>query len=260
MKDMKINSVKLVNSGLKGIEVKYALPNNKNNVSFIDEITQKKKAPIHEELEKTFGWLKGHLLDICGYSLETREKDIIDTEMVSITYNSNGFILVGKKSILDSEKTINLVTPLISSPDEYNQFSKVLSILDGIYAETKAYMAGDKVFSEQQLVLKFNKNNEEFDEQAFLNLPIEEQTNIAAKVLEGLGALVIMAPEIGDVNTPEEITPVDSTKSVEPKMEVVQEEVAEIPVIAELQQEGEEFNITFNMPPAKVSTAKRKVS
>jgi len=188
MKNMEIASVKLVNAGLKGIVVTYAQASCKDDRSFIDEHVSKKKAPIHEELETAFESLREPLLDICGYP--EPETYITDVEMTGITYNNKGFVLSAKLSILDGEKTINLVTPLIRDGNEYPGFMKVIQTLDKIYEETRSYMAGEKSFSDEQLVLKFNSSNEGFDADSFKKLSKDEQREIATKVLQDQGSIV----------------------------------------------------------------------
>ena len=272
MKNMKINSVKLINGGSKGIEVKYALPNNKDREYVDDTLTHKKKTPIHSELEETFGWLKGHLLDICGYSIETRDKDIVDTEMVSVTYNDKGFVIVGKKAILDSEKTINLVTPLISDPSEYLEFGKVCAILDGIYEETKSYMAGDKVLSDTQLIMKFKANDETFDAESFKSLSAEEQRDFATKILEEMGSLIIhgnemVAEEEEDfegTGTEEEARTnkeeiVSESLEFEGKSEATAVEEKATPAVHMVKKDNNEFSIIMNPVVTEKSTAKKKV-
>lgn len=269
MKNMKINSVKLINAGSKGLEVKYALPNNKDRKYKDDTITHKRKAPIHEDLEKTFSWLRGHLLDICGYSMETREKDIVETEMVSVTYNDNGFVIVGKKNILKGDKTINLVTPLISDPSEYAEFGKVCSILDGIYDETKAYMAGEKTFSDEQLIMKFRSNDEDFNEEEFKKLSAEEKRDMCTKVLEDLGCLVILNDEMTEA-TDEDLEAETEEKVRKEKEEIVSESLEfegkskeptkeeKVPAVELVKENDGNFSIVMNNIPVKESTAKKK--
>lgn len=220
---MEIASVKLVNAGLKGIVVTYAQASNKDNRSFIDEHVSKKKAPIHDELETAFESLREPLLDICGYP--DPETYITDVEMTGVSYNNKGFVLSAKLSILDGEKTINLVTPLIRDGNEYPGFIKVIQVLDKIYEETRSYMAGEKSFSDEQLVLKFNSANEGFDADSFKKLSKEEQREIATKVLQDQGSIVFHPETEEDVESVEEFE--SEVSEVTPVMTVVKDEVEE---------------------------------
>lgn len=256
MKDMKINSVKLINGGSKGIEVKYALPNNKDNRSFIDEHTSKKKSPVHSELEETFSWLKEHLLEICGYSKDHRKTDLELVSMTSVKYSDKGFILKGERSVPSG--FITLETPLISDDSEYEFFGKVISILNGVYEETKSYMSGDKTFSDTQLVLKFKANDKDFDAESFKSLSAEEQRDFATSILEQMGSLIIHSEEVIE----------EGEEEVEPFVfdAPIKEEVIEAPVVEEkapavqlIKEEGDEFSIVMTPLSGDKSTAKKKV-
>ena len=255
---MLINSVKLIDSGQKGIEVKYALPIDKDGRKFTDELTHKKKAPIHAELEETFGWLKGHLLDICGYGKENREEDLTTVEIVSVTFNDKGFILVGKKNVLEGDLSINLITPLITDGNVYSDFGKVCSILEGIYTETKEYMSGNKTFSDEQLVIKFSKNDEAFDEAGFKNLSKEEQRKIADSILVELKAIAFF-PEEELVEEPaSEIKEEVAAEIIEEKVTLehkVKKEKGKI--VQMVSTSDDEFSIVMANIPEKISTAKR---
>jgi len=211
---MEIASVKLVNAGLKGIEVTYAQASSKDGRSFIDEHKSKKKAPIHSELEDAFEDLRVPLLDICGY--EEPEGLIHDVEMTQVKYSEKGFVLSGVFKVLDGERTIDLVTPLIRDGNEYKDFVKVASILDRIYDETRSYMSGEKSMSDEQLVLKFNSDNDGFDADTFFKLSKDEQREIATKILQDQGSIVFH-PEEGEEESEEPI--------IAPVMNVVKDEV-----------------------------------
>ena len=274
MQNMEINSVKLVNQGAKGIILTYALASDKGTRSFIDEHTSKKKAPIHEELEVAFESLRRHLLDICAYESADNEEgkyNISRTEITGVTYNNKGFVLCGKYKILGGDKTINLVTPLLKDGEDYESFPEVCVILDNIYAEVKSYMAGEKTFSDEQLVIKFNAGKEDFDAESFKAMSKEEKRDLATSILEEMGSIVMHGPEM-------ETEPVEET-TVTPtaKMEVVENEpvddfeLEEMPDTQTVKTEKKSslkmvekpngsFKIVAQPTEQKVSTAKRKTA
>lgn len=204
MKNIKIASVKLINSGTSGIEIKYQTQGVKNNREFVHEDTTKRKAPIHRELEECFTWLKDHLLDICGYSNASDYETLKTyTEVTGITYGEKGFVISGKLSVLDRTKVIALNTPLIESSEAYSDFSKVAAIMDGIYSETKEYMAGEKVMTDEQLILKFNKSNNDFDPESVKHMTDSEKKEHATKILEDMGSIVIHNDEFDEDDSEE---------------------------------------------------------
>lgn len=245
MNDLKINSVKLVNSGLKGIVVTYAQASEKNTRSFIDEHVSKKKAPIHEELETGFESLREPLLEICGYPDPSAV--VNDVEVTGITYSDRGFIITGKYKILGGDKMINLVTPIIRDGEEYEGFAPVAVIMDNIYEEVKSYMSGAKVFSDEKLVLKFNSDKEDFDQETFKKLSKIEQRDFATKILEGFNSIVYHIEE--EIEEEEAVVPVAETPIVA-TMDVVNDET----VIAE----EEDFDLPKEVvaKPAKTSNIK----
>ena len=258
MKDMNIASVKLVNGGLKGLVVTYSMTSEKNGRPFIDEHISKKKAPIHQELEDAFDSLIDYLLEICESEANS------DVEVVGVTYNDKGFIITGKKKILGGNKTTNLVTPLITDED-YSEFDTVCKMLDTIYSETEDYMSGAKVFSDAQLVMRFNAGKEDFDVETFKGLSSEEQRDLATAILEDMGHVVLLTE---DVAPPEEEPDASEMKlpvpEPEPTMTVVEDDdnfdlpVTKAPkksALTMVKGEGGAFKIVAN-EPAK-STAKK---
>lgn len=269
---LSLASVKLINGGMKGIEVEYALPSVKGNVKFLDTYKSKRKAPIHTELEECFGWLKGHLLDICGFSRDNdeREYQIKLVEVTGVKYGEKGFVIIGKLSVLAGQKEIDLETPLIADEIEYEEFSDVVNIIQGIYTETAEYLAGKKVMSDVQIVARFNAKNEEFDLASFNKMTKAEQRDIATKILEEQGCMVFHNDELTE---DDDAAPIDTTQEIEIKTEVVSEETTEeddftAPIQAASQEktktvvleEGEDFTLPLVITPPKKSTAKKKAA
>lgn len=262
-----LSSVKLVNGGLKGIEVKYQLSEVRENRQFFNEYSSKKKAPVHKELEDCFSWLKGHLLDICGYSLDMDERNyhMANLEMTSVTLNDKGFILSGALSILNGDKALNITTPIIAESDEYSEYSKVIAIIEGIFSETKEYMAGKKQMDDTQFVIKSNKENPDFDKDAFMKMSKKEQREFATKILEDQGAFVFMSDEMEDDKAPQ-VTPQVTPQVVEPPKVDLKVNTPEPDPFSSPTTEPDPFaddDDDFIIPtkiaePLKVSTAKRK--
>lgn len=283
-KDVRIASVKLIEGGLKGIEVKYEQTEVKGNREFFNEYTSKRKSPVHDELEKTFSWLKEHVLDICGYTDEEEERKELmqNLEMVSVSYGDKGFTLSAKLSVLDN-KVVSLTTPLIADGNEYSKFQVISAILDGVYHETKEYMTGGKTMNDTELVLRFNAKKEDFDAEAFKAMPKEEREALATKILEDAGCIVL---GVNDLEEGEEEAIKMEFKSEpnvkmseEPKKFIIEEDKEfetaidskakaiktednklsnSVATIKE--SEGGGFAIVLPEEPVKVSTAKRKAS
>ncbi|MES3018157.1 MAG: hypothetical protein V4721_10270 [Bacteroidota bacterium] len=212
-KEVRIGSVKLQSGGLSGIVVTYEQTEIRNNREFFTAFSVKKKYPIHHELEETFGWLKGHLLDLCNYSDNPTEREVLlqATEVTGVTYNDKGFIISGKQTTIKN-KVFALNTTLICAEDEYVDYNKITAIMDGIYAETKEYMGGNKIMSDEQYVIKFNKNKEDFDIETFKNLPADEQFRIATDIMTKNKCMIVPLGELEEDLDEEPEFVVDTTK------------------------------------------------
>lgn len=273
MTNMNINSIKLVNSGLKGIVITYANTSDKGRRTFIDEHVSKKKAPIHEELELAFESLRKHLLEICGYDNNDSQEGVYNvscTEITKITYNDKGFVIAGKYKILGGDKTISLITPSIKDESEFENFNEVVKTLELIYDEAKSYMSGEKSFSDEQLVLKFSEGKQSFDKVAFKAMNKSQQRDVATKILEDMGSMVfhtatdeeIVAEEVVLEKVVAIVEPVvsddfelEENKEVAPaKMVVVKNDNKST---LSMVTEGDNFKIISTPMEAKVSTAKK---
>ncbi len=215
---MNIASVKLINSGKKGLLVTYSSPYNCKGTTSMDGLKHTRRFPIHLELENAFKSLRTVLLDVCDYSQENREKDIQDTAVNEIIYNNESFSLKGTKTILDSDKTIPL-TPKNITAEDYAEYESATAILDLIYKETKAYMAGEKEISDDQLILRFNEGNAEFDTESFNKLSDIEKRDIATSLLEEMGHIVIHNEELAEEEEPLEGEIIVGTMIEEPEEE-----------------------------------------
>jgi len=256
---MKINSVKLNNDGLKGLIVNYAQDFVKDGRTFLDEAKgYARKAPIHSELSESFECLVPFLLDICGYHKETRKEDILNTVITGITYNNKGFIITGKKKILAGDKSINLVTPLLSEED-YPDFEEVSKIMDKIYEEVEAYMSGLKSMTDEQLVMKFNEGKDDFDVDTFNSKTDAEKREIADLILREMKAFAFFPDEVENEPLAEQEAEI---KEVFEKSEN-DEDNFDLPSVKETKTsplsivgDGDDFKVVANEP--KQSTAKRK--
>lgn len=215
---LKLASVKLVNGGMKGIEVEYILPSIERNVQFNDVYRSKRKAPIHTELEQCFNWLPNYLLDICGYSLEKEERAYLlnCTSVNKVSYSDKGIILEGTLAVCGGMKELILKTPLIANEVDFPDFGKLISIINGIYSETADYLDGKKVVTDTQLVMRFNAKNEEFDHESFKRMTVSEQREIATQILEDMGCMVFHNDEIGTDETIETVAIDDTHERREP--------------------------------------------
>lgn len=268
-----IASVKLLNGGMKGIEIEYLLPSIKGNIQFFDTYRAKRKAPIHADLEKTFSWAKGHLLDICGYTLEKEEREYLMSalEITGVKYGEKGIILYGELLVLNGTKVLKLETPLINDEEEYPEFRNLVSIIEGIYSEVNEYLTTNKTMSEANWVIRMNAKNKDFDAEEFKKMNAEEQREVANALHEKQGCVVERndnAPEeevvkeaVEELRTTsfskEEIDALGKKNHFEEEPEVKVSAGNPVSPVITLREDDGDFRLPLVKKEPKVSTAKK---
>lgn len=212
---LKIASVKLVNSGLKGIEVAYEKDSKKGSHVYRDEHKTKFKAPVYRDLLKAFESLKEHMSLICRLDSSDITKEAI--EITGITSNGEDKFLIKAKIRTFDDAIFAVDTPLITEDTEYKGFHEVINIVNTIYDEVEFYIEGEKMAEEKQVVMDFAKQkSEEIDIEGLTD---EEITAKYREYLEGTGAIV-MTPddyedEVDNSEGEDTVVKVEETKTEE---------------------------------------------
>ncbi len=256
----KLSSVKLIEDGLKGIEVSYGSVEFRGKREYFNEYKVKRRAPASSELMDKFKELKEYMLDICGYvGNESELKNMENNLMITgVTYTDEGFVLIGKMKVLAGDKVVSLSTPLIVNSEEYFDFKSVIEVLNSLYLETTMYMDGKKEISNLQLAMKFAEKNQQIDKEAIGRMSDKELTEFVTPMLEKMGHCVILNDEMeesvdngsekGEMATvfeKEEVTP-ESPIIVEAKSSITAETFGET---------DDDFTLDLKFPEAKESTA-----
>ncbi len=211
---MEIKSIKLVNGGFKGLVVEYTEPNEKDGRSKFDTIKKTVRHPIHLGLEKPFKDLRFHLLEICDIISDDMKKNVIDnkvaeTEMSQIKIDGSEFILFGEKDKFEN-KSFKLETPLTGEADAYEHYDSVAALITTIIEETKLYMQGKAVVTDDEIAQRWIMAGKEkgFDIDSFNALSAEEKRDLCTSILEKSFGMVVMGGDdfaIEHVST-EEVT------------------------------------------------------
>ena len=172
---MNIKKISLAANGFKGAEVSFLSQVFKNNRSFLNETIEKRKNPIHTDMEKLFKDLRIHLLDIYKINnirlSEAEQKTLIlETDVHSIEFDNDSFMLKGEIEGTDS-KRLPLKTYKVQESDGYEGYAEVRGIIDELKVEATAYLDGLKVVSDREMMLRWlearkdhNMTREQFDE------------------------------------------------------------------------------------------------
>lgn len=199
-----ISKIKLKDSGLKGLEVTYTYPQEKDNYIWANEHIEKRKHPIHTDLGKAINDLRHFLLEGAGYfthDLSKSEKDYLieDCKVVEVQMNNEMFKLSGVLRTV-GDKDVKVTTPKIEMADGYENFEAVAAILRTVIAETMEYMAGKKKLDESAYLMQYAKQkNDEALIKDFASMSNKEIKDKCTEILEKMGGIVLINEEL-DVN------------------------------------------------------------
>lgn len=229
---MKIKKVKLVSGGFGGVQITYLKQEEKKGRLFTNEVTEKRKNPIHLGLENKFKELRPFMLNLCAVlrgdeDKMTKDYVILETDMTALQIvidtteeDGTGFILEGTKTILNGNKEVKFKTPKIENHDGYDDFDAVQLIIKEIIAEVMVYLSGDVLVTDGEALIRWyekkGKDNKFLDK--IKGMSEEEQKIELTKILEGMGSIVVHSDEIVESSeeevTDDEVFTIDAEKEV----------------------------------------------
>lgn len=216
-KGKRIGGVKLLNGGLKGIEVSYETVEVQDGMSYINEHSDKRYRPAHRDLKSLVQQLKPYILLLCGYPIEDegwKDALLMCTEVTGVKAGSDRFVLTGKMESWN-DKTISLSSPQIKEPDAYEAYDAVMELIDKIYREADLYMQGLKRAKKEEVIVDYMKDvkkNNAFTYETFEKMSPEEQAELMAELEDELGMKVteedgqkVLAVDEGNVSQDDDI-------------------------------------------------------
>lgn len=186
----KIGGVKLINTGLRGIEIIYETVEIIDGVSYNSEDTKKSFRPAHHDLKDFMKDLRTYLIELCGYDEESVIK--ADFEITGVKAGSDSFLISGKFRCWN-DKIIAVNTPLIKEVDAYERFDEVMTIVDKIYKETDMYLKGVKKADRKEIIVDYMKDvkkNNLFTYTYFEEMTPEEQEKLMNEIEKDMGISV----------------------------------------------------------------------
>jgi hypothetical protein len=203
---MEIKKIKLIDGGFKGVLVTYLRPEVKKNKTFINEVTEKRKYPVHLDLDRPFKDLRFNLLDIAGIIRGDMDKGDVDFTMAecdvdTIKIEGSTFVLGGTKTVIGN-KSIRIETPKIDQHDDYQYYDTVMNMIKTIIEETKQYMEGTKNVDDNEVAVRWITSGKDKSEEAsrYNEMSATDKLIYHTKILEGLGSFVIHQNEIIEDN------------------------------------------------------------
>ena len=196
----KLISVKLLEGGVKGINIAF----DDFSGDYVKSFKGKLRSPVTVEVRDGIADLGSYLLDICGYPLEGKDREVVaaNVEVCGITYEDNkGFVLSGVLKVLDGTKQINLVTPLIGDESEYPGYGEIEYKIGNIFMDTMDYLNEKKVIS-KQLALQLQNERipiEGFSKEALDNMTEGELTAYCENHLIQKNYMIITSDQVEKV-------------------------------------------------------------
>lgn len=196
---MNIKKITLSQGGFRGLTVTYLREEEKNGRPFINEVTEKRKHPIHLSLETMFKDLRFYLLDITGMLRGDEDKTIKDftiqeTDVTAIEFNNEMFCISGEKSVF-ADKKFKVKTPKVDDNDQYEHYETVLKMIESIKEEVKEYLAGTKKVDDVEVAVRWVEagKSKDMTPEQLKGMSPEQLKEFAVKLLESnFGAVVMM--------------------------------------------------------------------
>ncbi|MCC7514562.1 MAG: hypothetical protein IT212_07700 [Bacteroidia bacterium] len=231
----KIGGLKLINTGLKGVEIRYETAEIIDGVQYSSEDLKKSFRPAHRELKALMKEFVSPLIELCGYRQENVNP--YDFEVTGITAGTEQFIISGKYRCW-GDKVISINTPLIKEGDAYEHFNDVVTLVDNVYKEIDLYLSGVKKITKKEVIVDYMKDvkkNETFKiEDDFSSMNDEEWKLMLKEINKDLGIVVHMEDGkmvIGASDDDQEVEAVASQlvaeEGIEDAVEVVEPAVIE---------------------------------
>lgn len=195
--EKKISKVKMLEGGLKGLEIEYLTSKEVEGRTYQVERKEKRKVPVSGELLNCFHTMDQYFKDIACVNNGT---------VYGIKVTAGGFQLIGEVETGINNKSLNYATPFINESDEYASFENVSKALDKLVAEVDKYMKGENKYSDKQIVMQFYERRAPEQLSEMMAKSDDEIAHEAMRILEEKGCIVI-APEAlygQDIFNPEE--------------------------------------------------------
>lgn len=226
-----IKKIKLNDDGLKGVEVTYMHPQEKDNMIWNNEHKETRKHPIHGEMENAIADLRNFLLETYGYynegiSVSEKNQLIEDTRVIEINLAPDMFKLSGEIRLI-GDKFGKIPGIEVEVGDGYAHYETVQKILAKVVEEAHEYMAGRKRMSESDFLEKWAKRKgDDVMIKELQHMSAKEKKDYYTSALEKMSAIVLWdeTAEVSEEDAQMSIANVE----VEDELEITEKDVVVI--------------------------------
>ncbi len=230
---MKISKVKLVNGGLKGLEVSYEKVEEKDGREYRNEYVQKRRFPVSGKLEEVVNGFRWYLLDVYGFEMSVA--NVAEVEVLGVSGDEEGFVISGKMKVLGGDKVVGMNTPYLKEGD-YEKWGEVDKLVGQLYGEVGEYMEGKSEINENQLVMKFWESKGK-DMEEYAGMSDREKKEEATRVLEKMGSIVIHNEDMEEGDVVEEVKEKGSAKGVSEVDKFIEKAKEKKGIVGEVKEE-----------------------
>lgn len=208
---MQLGKVKLINDGLKGLQISYIEHTTRSGNTYIDQYDSVfLRTPIPPAMKGIFMKLKEHFINICTLDRKYMKEDMI--RITGVMGNGEDYFEI-LAEVGGLYTGLKLRHEQVTAENNYPKFAEVNEIIQEIYAAVEQYRQAKIVQSAEQMLLDF-KSDKKFGK-TLIDVDIdsmskEEQEEAARKILESMGAIVMM-PSDFDLTADDSNSPVDDS-------------------------------------------------
>ena len=190
---MHIRKIKLSDYGIKGMEVEYIKPEEKNGVRFENEYKVKYHHPVPLVLRNKISSLKEHLIAVNGLSKKS------DLTITYVMMDGTGFKFGAKMRVLE-RYFVNVEIPYFTEQCDEIDFDGICKEISEVFKGAKEYVeAGPSAIDNKQLLLDFmdsKKDKGQAIELDVQSMTPEQMKEEALKILENMGAIIMMPEDL----------------------------------------------------------------
>ncbi len=196
---MKITRIKMMDKGLKGLEIWYEKGEDRGGVTFQNEYHVKVRVPVSSEIRGAFYALEKDFAKLLGLAA----KGLNYSTVLDLSFRQGiGLVLAGRVNV-GTWGEYKAKTMFIGQDNEYPDFEKLEELCSDLVEIVSKWMVDSANLNAKQMLLDFREFGKEnlkmsLEEYDFDSMTLEDATAKAMELLEKQGAVVMMQDDAND--------------------------------------------------------------
>jgi hypothetical protein len=199
---MKVNKIKILDGGLKGLYIEFFKLEKKGSRVYNNGYKPTLRYPVHLSLESRIKELRVFMLELCRVlhgdeDKMTKDFHIAESEVTEVVIGKEGEITLSGE-IISYGKRAYVTSPAIDGPDGYHNFDALKLVVKELLTEVDVYMEGTAKPSDEEVLIRWveRHNDKGIDIETIKGMSAEEQKETLTKLLEKAGACVMWNDEM----------------------------------------------------------------